>query len=183
MRSERLTMENFTRLAKPGWCHEVTTADREAFVRNRLAEVASPASADADLRVLRAVFNVMEEWKHRPEGSNPFAGRGTGGGVCGCWSTSSPTPAVGSTRRSTWRRKLAASADASACAVPEFLPVRLVSASAPTVEIVIEQGRGFPRSAGRRRLLFNEQRNSPDAYCRPSVRLHDHPRCRIALET
>ena len=76
MRSERLAMENFTRLAKPDWCHEVTTADREAFVRDRLAEVTSPASVDADLRVLRAVFNVMEEWKHRTEGSNPFAGRG-----------------------------------------------------------------------------------------------------------
>jgi integrase len=76
LRSERLAMENFTRLASPGWCHELTTAHREAFVRDRLAEVSSPASVDADLRVLRALFNVMEEWKHRPAGSNPFAGRG-----------------------------------------------------------------------------------------------------------
>lgn len=76
MRSERLALENFTRLVSPGWCHELTTAHREAFVRGRLAEVPSAASVDADLRVLRAVFNVMEEWKHRPEGSNPFAGRG-----------------------------------------------------------------------------------------------------------
>ena len=76
LRSERLAMENFTRLAKPGWCHEMTSATREAYVRDRLAEVPSPASVDADLRVLRALFNIMEEWKHRTEGSNPFSGRG-----------------------------------------------------------------------------------------------------------
>lgn len=76
MRSERLAMDNFTRLIKPDWCHLVTTAQREKFVADRLAEVPSPASVDADLRVLRAVFNIMEEWKHRPENSNPFAGRG-----------------------------------------------------------------------------------------------------------
>jgi integrase len=76
LRSERLAMENFTRLAKPGWCHEMTSETREAFVRDRLAEVRSSASVDADLRVLRSLFNIMEEWKHRPDGSNPFAGRG-----------------------------------------------------------------------------------------------------------
>ncbi|MBY0231773.1 MAG: site-specific integrase [Gemmataceae bacterium] len=76
LRSERLAIQNFTRLADPGWCHELTTAHREAFVRDRLAEVPSPASVEADLRVLRALFNIMEEWKHRPGGSNPFAGRG-----------------------------------------------------------------------------------------------------------
>jgi integrase len=76
MRSERLAMDNFTRLAQPGWCQEVTSATREAFVHDRLAEVTSPASVDTDLRVLRALFNVMEDWKHRAEGSNPFAGRG-----------------------------------------------------------------------------------------------------------
>lgn len=76
LRSERLALDNFGRLAKPGWCHQITTADRESFVSARLAEVDSPASVDTDLRVLRAVFNVMEDWKHRPEGSNPFAGRG-----------------------------------------------------------------------------------------------------------
>ena len=76
LRSERLAMENFTRLAKPGWCHEMTSSTREEFVRDRLAEVGSPASVDSDLRVLRALFNIMEEWKHRPEGSNPFAGHG-----------------------------------------------------------------------------------------------------------
>jgi integrase len=37
---------------------------------------------DVELAVCRHVFNVTEEWKHRPKGSNPFAGRGkaTGGG-------------------------------------------------------------------------------------------------------
>jgi integrase len=75
-RSERLALDNFTRIINPGWCHQVTTAHREEFVAARLAEVSSAASVDTDLRVLRAVFNVMEEWKHRPEGTNPFAGRG-----------------------------------------------------------------------------------------------------------
>src|SRR5262249_30169602 len=76
MRSERLALDNFGRLIHPEWCHEVTTAEREKFVAERLAEVPSAATVDADLRVLRSVFNVMEEWKHRPENSNPFAGRG-----------------------------------------------------------------------------------------------------------
>jgi integrase len=76
MRSERLAMDNFTRLAKPDWCHQITTAHREKFVTDRLAEVGSAASVDSDLRALRAVFNIMEEWKHRPDSSNPFAGRG-----------------------------------------------------------------------------------------------------------
>lgn len=76
MRSERLALANFRRLIKPDWLHQITTADREDFLTARLAEVPSPASVDADLRVLRAVFNVAEDWKHRPENSNPFAGRG-----------------------------------------------------------------------------------------------------------
>jgi integrase len=76
MRSQRLALDNFERIVKPDWCHTVTSADREKFVAGRLAEVPSAASVDADLRVLRSVFNVLEEWKHRPEGSNPFAGRG-----------------------------------------------------------------------------------------------------------
>jgi integrase len=76
LRSERLAMENFTRLTKPVWCHDMTSATRESFVRDRLAEVPSPASVDADLRVLRSLFNIMEEWKYRAEGTNPFSGRG-----------------------------------------------------------------------------------------------------------
>ncbi|MEA3057982.1 MAG: hypothetical protein QOF34_797, partial [Sphingomonadales bacterium] len=47
MRSERLALDNFTRLVKPDWCHHLTTAHREAFVTARLTEVASPASVDA----------------------------------------------------------------------------------------------------------------------------------------
>jgi len=76
MRSERLALGNFGRIVKPEWLHEISTANREKFVTGRLAEVPSAASVDADLRVLRAVFNVAAEWKHRPEHSNPFAGRG-----------------------------------------------------------------------------------------------------------
>jgi integrase len=76
MRAERLALANFGRLIEPRWLHEITTADRERFVTARLAEVPSAASVDTDLRTLRAIFNVAEEWKHRPEGKNPFAGRG-----------------------------------------------------------------------------------------------------------
>src|SRR5262245_47999347 len=75
-RSERLALDNFRRLVNPGWVHEVTTADRDNFATKRLAEVNSAASVGTDLRVLRAGFNVAEEWRHRPEGRNPFAGRG-----------------------------------------------------------------------------------------------------------
>jgi len=76
MRSERLALANFGRLVKAQWLHTITTADQEAFITRRLAEVDSPASVDTDLRVLRAVFNVAIEWKHCPENTNPFAGRG-----------------------------------------------------------------------------------------------------------
>jgi hypothetical protein len=76
MRSERLAMDNFERIVAPDWCHTLTSAHREEFIGERLAQVDSPASVEADLRALRTVFNVMEGWKHRPEGSNPFGGRG-----------------------------------------------------------------------------------------------------------
>jgi integrase len=76
MLSGRRAMNNFARLVVPNWCHEITSAERERFVMERLSEVPCAASVDADLRALRAVFNVMEEWKHRAEHSNPFAGRG-----------------------------------------------------------------------------------------------------------
>jgi transposase len=46
-----------------------------------------------------------------------------------------------------WKRKLAAPADAPARAVPDFLPVRLVSAS-PTVEIVLPGGATLRLSPG-----------------------------------
>jgi integrase len=73
---ERLAMDNFARLGKPGWCHEITSEDRERFAAARLAEVGSAETVDTELRVVRHLCNVMEEWKHRPENSNPFAGRG-----------------------------------------------------------------------------------------------------------
>lgn len=81
MLAERLAMENFQRIRMNAakrdgvWCHEVTTADREHFVAERMKEVRSAESVDADLRNLRTIFNVMEEWKHRPQRSNPFGGR------------------------------------------------------------------------------------------------------------
>ena len=31
---------------------------------------------DKDLQTLRHLFNFLEDWHHRPKGSNPFAGRG-----------------------------------------------------------------------------------------------------------
>jgi len=65
-------MDNFGRLAGPGWLHEITSADRDRFASARLAEVGAAASVDTDLRVLRAVFNVAEEWRHLPEGRNPL---------------------------------------------------------------------------------------------------------------
>jgi integrase len=81
-RSERLALDNFGRLVmnaegrESKWVHEVTTEDRDRFVTARMAEVPSAASVETDLRVLRAVFNVAKEWKHTPEGRNPFAGKG-----------------------------------------------------------------------------------------------------------
>jgi len=79
-RAERLAMGNFQRLVVTPlrnlvWCHELTTADRDAFANRRIIEVESGDSVDADLRNLRTVFNVMEDWNHRPKETNPFAGR------------------------------------------------------------------------------------------------------------
>jgi integrase len=83
MRSERLSLDNFGRLViddpkreqPDDWLHEVGAVDRETFAVNRLAEVGSGESVDADLRNLRTAFNVAIEWKHYPAGANPFAGR------------------------------------------------------------------------------------------------------------
>jgi integrase len=76
MRREKNAMDSFERLTKPGFCHEITAEDRERFVQKRLGEVGSGLTIDAELRAIRYLCNVMEEWKHRPEGSNPFAGKG-----------------------------------------------------------------------------------------------------------
>ena len=73
---ERNALDSFSRLIKPGFCHEITAEGRERFVQKRLPEVGSSLTVDTELRALRLFCNVMEEWKHRPENSNPFAGRG-----------------------------------------------------------------------------------------------------------
>jgi integrase len=75
-RGEARVLRDFARIAKPTWCHEVTTKERQAYIDQRLKEVNSPQSVDADLRMLRHLFNVLEDWKHVAKGSNPFAGRG-----------------------------------------------------------------------------------------------------------
>lgn len=75
-RSEQRVLKDFARLVEPVWCHEVTNKDRENYIGKRLAEVPSPESVDADLRVLRMLFNVLESWKHITERSNPFSGKG-----------------------------------------------------------------------------------------------------------
>lgn len=76
MKREKNALDSFSRLMDPQWCHEITAEDREKFVQKRLPEVGSALTVDAELRALRLFCNVMEEWKHRNERSNPFAGRG-----------------------------------------------------------------------------------------------------------
>src|SRR5262249_55267349 len=73
---EKNAIDSFTRLMSPYWCHDLDAEDRELFIQKRLPEVGSALTVDAELRALRYLCNVMEEWKHRPQGSNPFAGRG-----------------------------------------------------------------------------------------------------------
>jgi integrase len=75
-RAETRVLRDFARIVKPTWCHEVTTKDRQTYIDQRIKEVPSPQSVNADLRMLRHLFNVLEDWKHVPKGSNPFAGRG-----------------------------------------------------------------------------------------------------------
>jgi integrase len=77
-RAESRVLKDFSRIVKPVWCHEVTSKERQSFIAERLPEVGSPQSVNADLRMLRHLFNVLEDWKHVPKGSNPFAGRGQG---------------------------------------------------------------------------------------------------------
>ena len=75
-RSEQRVLKDFARIVEPVWCHEVTVKDRETYISKRLAGVPSPESVDADLRVLRMLFNVLESWKHVTERSSPFSGKG-----------------------------------------------------------------------------------------------------------
>src|SRR4051794_30880879 len=74
LKREKPAIDAFSRLIKPDRCPEITAEDREKFIQKRLDEVGSPLTVDAELRALRLFCNVMQEWKHRPEGSNPFAG-------------------------------------------------------------------------------------------------------------
>lgn len=76
LKKERNAMDSFERLAKPGFCHEISTEDRERFVQKRLDEVGSGLTVDGELRVLRHLCNVQEDWHHRSENTNPFAGKG-----------------------------------------------------------------------------------------------------------
>ena len=75
-RAESRVLKDFARIVKPVWCHEVTTKEPQTFIDQRINEVGSPQSVNADLRMLRHLFNVLEDWKHVPKGGNPFAGRG-----------------------------------------------------------------------------------------------------------
>ena len=81
MQAEKLTINNFTRLLEPGWCH-VTAEARETFVQKRLARSTTgprrpyrPRAWMPTCGCCGSLFNVLEEWKHRPKNSNPFAGR------------------------------------------------------------------------------------------------------------
>ena len=77
-RAETRVLRDHARIVKPIWCHEITTKDRQIFINDRVKEVGSPQSVDTDLRMLRHLFNVLEDWHHVPKGSNPFAGKGKG---------------------------------------------------------------------------------------------------------
>jgi integrase len=76
MLGERRVLKDFARIVKPGWCHEIAGDARDNYRTARLAEVPSSESVNADLRVLRLFFNVLEDWKHRQKDTNPFLGRG-----------------------------------------------------------------------------------------------------------
>jgi integrase len=76
MKREQLAIRHFERIVKPQWCHLLTPKDRARYVNERLAEAGSALTVDAELRALRYLCNLMEEWKHRTENSNPFAGKG-----------------------------------------------------------------------------------------------------------
>jgi len=68
MKRERLAFGHFERIAKPYWCHDISGRDRDVFVSERLKEVQSPATLEAELRALHTLAELMEEWGHRPKG-------------------------------------------------------------------------------------------------------------------
>jgi integrase len=73
---EKLAMDSFERILRPVWCHDITSDARERFINARVPEVGSAESVDAELRVFRMLFGIMERWNHRTVNSNPFSGRG-----------------------------------------------------------------------------------------------------------
>jgi integrase len=75
MKREKLALDHFERICKPGWCHEITPADRDRYVTYRLGEVGSAATVDAELRALHTLCELMAERDHRGKGENPFAGK------------------------------------------------------------------------------------------------------------
>lgn len=75
-REERRVFGFFAQIIKPEWCQDVTTEQREEFIQQRLTDVGSAHTVNKDLRILRHLFNVLEEWQHRPKGTNPFSGNG-----------------------------------------------------------------------------------------------------------
>ena len=73
---ERRVLDMFAQIIKPEWSQDATTEDRERFIQQRLDAVGSAHSVNKDLRILRHLFNILEEWNHRPKRSNPFSGGG-----------------------------------------------------------------------------------------------------------
>src|SRR5947209_1321017 len=53
MRWEKLGIDNFGRLIKPSWGHEITAEEQKRFLNLRLPEVASAASVNVELASLR----------------------------------------------------------------------------------------------------------------------------------
>ncbi|MFO0881564.1 MAG: site-specific integrase [Gemmataceae bacterium] len=75
MKREKLAFGHFERICKPGWCHEITAADRDHYITYRLGEVGSASTVDAELRVLHTLCELMAEREHRSKSDNPFAGK------------------------------------------------------------------------------------------------------------
>ena len=75
-REERRVLDFFAQLVEPEWCQDITTEQREDYIQKRLADVGSAQTVNKDLRILRHLFNVLEEWRHRFKETNPFSGNG-----------------------------------------------------------------------------------------------------------
>jgi integrase len=78
MLRERAAMDAFEESGLKGkdlWCQNIPPTSREDFINGRLKD-AAPATVESDLGALRYLFGLMEDWRHRPRNSNPFAGKG-----------------------------------------------------------------------------------------------------------